>query len=56
MAPSPYWPPNLKDLYAAVAPDLDFQMWSGVSHFLMMERPKEFNDQVKAFIIRNRLL
>ena len=56
MAPSPYWPPNLKDLYAAVAPDLDFQMWTGVSHFLMMERPKEFNGQVKAFIIKNRLL
>ena len=56
MAPSPYWPPNLKDLYAAVAPDLDFQMWTGVSHFLMMERPKEFNGQVKAFITRNRLL
>jgi pimeloyl-ACP methyl ester carboxylesterase len=56
MAPSPYWPPNLKDLYTAVAPNIDFQMWTGVSHFLMMERPKEFNDQVKAFIIRNRLL
>ena len=56
MAPSPYWPPNLKDFYVAAAPNLDFQMWSGVSHFLMMEKPKEFNDQVKGFVSKNKLL
>lgn len=56
MAPSQYWPPNLKDQYIAVAPNIDFQMWAGVSHFLMMEKPKDFNEKVAAFIIKNKLL
>ena len=56
MAPSPFWPPNVKEVYAATAPKLDFQMWSGVSHFLMMEKPKEFNSAVKAYLEKNKLL
>ena len=56
MAPSPYWPKDLEAQYRNVAPDIDFQMWSGVSHFLQLERPREFNGQVKMFITRKRLL
>ena len=56
MAPSPYWPKDLDAQYEAVAPDIDFQMWTGVSHFLQLERPKEFNGQLKMFIIRKGLL
>lgn len=56
MAPSPFWPANVKDQYIAVAPKTDFQMWSGVSHFLHMEKPKEFNEQVTLFITKNKLL
>jgi pimeloyl-ACP methyl ester carboxylesterase len=55
MAPG-FWPPNTKDAYTKVAPDIDFQMWTGVSHFLHMERPAEFNIAVKDFITRKRLL
>ena len=56
MAPSQFWPPNVKDVFMAVAPKIDFQMWSGVSHFLMMEKPKEFNAAVKGYIVKNKLL
>lgn len=56
MAPSPFWPQNMKELYNATAPNLDFQMWTGVSHFLMMEKPKEFNEAVAAFVAKNKLL
>jgi pimeloyl-ACP methyl ester carboxylesterase len=56
MAPSPYWPKDLEEQYRDVAPDIDFQMWTGVSHFLQLERPREFNGQVKSFIMRKRLL
>lgn len=56
MAPSPFWPPNVKDFYVATAPKLDYQMWTGVSHFLMMEKPKEFNAAVKSYIEKNKLL
>lgn len=56
MAPSPYWPPDLAEKYKAIAPSMDFQMWTGVSHFLQMEKPAEFNAAVSAFIAKNKLL
>ena len=56
MAPSPFWPPDVKEIFTSIAPKIDFQMWSGVSHFLHMEKPKEFNDQVASFIVKNKLL
>ena len=56
MAPSPYWPPDLKEKYQAIAPSLEFHMFTGVSHFLMLEKPKEFNEAVAAFIVKNKLL
>jgi pimeloyl-ACP methyl ester carboxylesterase len=56
MAPSPFWPPDVKDIFTSIAPNIDFQMWSGVSHFLHMEKPREFNEQVGSFIVKNKLL
>ena len=56
MAKSDYWPADIKDRYAAIAPKIDFHMWTGVSHFLHMEKPKELNDQVNFFIAKNKLL
>jgi hypothetical protein len=40
----------------AIAPNLDFKMWTGVSHFLMMEKPNEFNYAIQSFIAKNKLL
>ncbi len=31
-------------------------MWDGVGHFLMMEKPKEFNAAVIAWLDKNGLL
>ncbi len=56
MAPSPFWPKDLEQQYKAAAPKTDFQMWTGVSHFLHMEKPKEFNEQVNLFLAKNKLL
>lgn len=56
MAQSPVWPANVKETFSSIAPDIDFQMWTGVSHFLFMERPTEFNGQVRGFIVKNKLL
>ncbi len=56
MAPSEYWPKDLEQQYKTVAPRTDFHMWTGVSHFLHMEKPKEFNEQVSLFISKNKLL
>jgi len=56
MAKSPYWPADLEQAYRSIAPKLEFQMWDGVGHFLMMEKPKQFNDVVITFLDKNALL
>ena len=56
MAESPFWKPDTKEFYGTIAPDLDFQMWKGVSHFLMMDKPPEFNREVRLFIVKKKLL
>lgn len=35
---------------------LEFHMWADVSHFLMMEKPLEFNQTVRGFLSKNNLL
>ena len=56
MARNPFFPPNLEEYYRVLVPNLDYQMWEGVAHFLMMEKPKEFNAAVLAFLDKNDLL
>lgn len=56
MAKSENWPPDLEQKYREAAPAIDFHMWTGVSHFLQLEKPKEFNETVAAFIAKNKLL
>jgi pimeloyl-ACP methyl ester carboxylesterase len=56
MAKSPFNPPGTEQFYKSIAPNLDFQMWEGVGHFLMMEKPKQFNEAVIAFLDKNALL
>ncbi len=56
MAKNPMYPANIEDGYRSVAPKLEFHMWEGVSHFLMMEKPKEFNEAVSSFVAKNKLL
>jgi pimeloyl-ACP methyl ester carboxylesterase len=56
MAPSEFWPKDVEQQYKTIAPKTDFQMWTGVSHFLHMEKPKEFNEQVNLFLTKNKLL
>jgi pimeloyl-ACP methyl ester carboxylesterase len=50
------WKPDTQDFLRSLAPSLEYHMWTGVSHFLMMEKPKEFNDTVKSYIVKNKLL
>jgi pimeloyl-ACP methyl ester carboxylesterase len=56
MAKSPFWQEDEEGFFRSVAPDLDFKMWEGASHFLMMERSREFNSEVAAFINTKKLL
>jgi sigma-B regulation protein RsbQ len=56
LAKSPYWPPDTEQFFRSLAPDLTYAMWEGVGHFLMIERPKEFNAAVIAFLDKKSLL
>jgi pimeloyl-ACP methyl ester carboxylesterase len=56
MAKGPFWPADTEQFYRTIAPKLEFVMWGGVGHFLMMEKPKQFNETVIAFIDKNALL
>ena len=56
MAKNPFFPPNIEQSFRALVPNMEFYMWEGVGHFLMMEKPKEFNEAVVAFLNKNKLL
>jgi pimeloyl-ACP methyl ester carboxylesterase len=56
MAKGPFWPADNEQFYRSVAPSLEYQMWEGVSHFLMMEKPTDFNQALAAFLMKNGLL
>jgi len=53
---SPYWPADNEQFYRSIAPKLDYQKMPGVGHFLMLQKPAEFNAAVIAFLDKNNLL
>jgi len=56
LAKSQFWPPDTETFFRSLAPELEYHMWDGVSHFLMMEKPQEFNETLRDFITKNKLL
>ncbi|HEX5734356.1 MAG TPA: alpha/beta hydrolase [Blastocatellia bacterium] len=55
-AKSPFWPADNEQFFRSLAPNLEYHMWEGVSHFLMMDKPKEFNETLLAFLMKNNLI
>jgi pimeloyl-ACP methyl ester carboxylesterase len=53
MAKSPFWTAEYEKYVRKLAPGVDYQMMEGVGHFLMMEKPKEFNALLVAFLKKN---
>ena len=56
MARTPLLLPNAEESYRAIAPQIEFQTWDGVGHFLMMEKPKQFDDAVLSWLDKHELL
>jgi pimeloyl-ACP methyl ester carboxylesterase len=56
LAKSPFWPADTEEFLKGIAPDLEFHMWEGVDHFLHLEKSKEFNNAVIAFVDKKNLL
>jgi pimeloyl-ACP methyl ester carboxylesterase len=56
IARSPFWQADAEARFRRLAPDLDFRLWEGVSHFLMLDKPDDFNRELSAFLARRKLL
>jgi len=55
-AKQPTWNAEYLEYARNLVPNLELQMWDGVGHFLMMEKPQKFNEAMKAFLIKNKFL
>ena len=56
LAKQPIWTAEYEQFVRGLAPNLDYQVWENVSHFVMMEKPREFNAALLAFLEKNQLL
>ena len=55
-AHSPVWSDEYVQAVRASADDLDYQTMEGVDHFLMLEKPDEFNDRLEKWLLRKKLM
>ena len=55
-AKAPHWTADYEAFVGRIVPDLDYRVWDGVGHFLMLERPEAFNAAALEFLERRRLL
>jgi pimeloyl-ACP methyl ester carboxylesterase len=55
LAKQPAWSAEYEQFARGLVRDLDYQVWEGVSHFLMMEQPGRFNSAVVAFLEKHKL-
>jgi pimeloyl-ACP methyl ester carboxylesterase len=55
LAKQPAWSAEYEQFVRGIVPDLDWQMWDNVSHFLMMEQPERFNAALIAFLEKHKL-
>ena len=55
LAKQPAWNAEYEQFARGIVPTLDYQVWEGVSHFLMLEKPEEFNRAVVAFLEKHKL-
>ena len=56
LAKQPAWSPDYEQFVRSLIPRLNYQVWENVSHFLMMQKPREFNAAVLGFLEQNNLL
>ena len=55
LAKQPAWNAEYEQFARGIVATLDYQVWEGVSHFLMLEKPEEFNRAVMAFLEKHKL-
>ena len=55
LAKQPGWTADYEQFVRKLVPDLDYQVWEGVSHFLMIDQPERFNAAVAKFLADKNL-
>jgi pimeloyl-ACP methyl ester carboxylesterase len=50
------WPADYEQFVRSLGTNVDYQQWDGVSHFIMMDKPAEFNETLLNFLSKNRLI
>ena len=56
LAKQPMWNAEYEQFARSLIAQLDYQVWDGVSHFLMMEKPAEFTKTLLGFMRQHLLL
>ena len=56
MAATPFWPADYEKQVRKLAPQLDYLKMEGVGHFLLLEKPKEFNAHLGEFLAKQGAL
>ena len=50
LAPSPMWTPDYEAYVRRIAPRLEYRRVEGAGHFLMIDKPDEFNGILGRFL------
>ena len=53
LAKQPVWNQDYENFVRSIVPNVEYQLWEDVSHFVMMEKPREFNAALVAFLQKN---
>ena len=56
LARSPFWDDEYEAFVRALCPDVEYEMLDGCSHFVMLDKPAEFNALLTQFLERRSLV
>ncbi|MBI1761604.1 MAG: alpha/beta hydrolase [Acidobacteria bacterium] len=56
MAVNPQWSADYEKYVRDLVPGIEYQVWPGVSHFLMMDEPEKFNGTLTTFLKKNKII
>jgi pimeloyl-ACP methyl ester carboxylesterase len=56
VAKNRFWDDDYEKYVRKLAPHVDYQVMEGVGHFLMLEKPREFNELLAAFLKKQEVL
>ncbi len=55
LAKQPAWSAEYEQFVRSFVPQVQYELWDGVSHFVMIDKPHEFNEAVLACLKKTEL-